>query len=416
MKILQLFSLLLAAICINSEQRRYDGYKLYNIYPLTKSQTEFVVGLSDDVELDFWYEGADRFDIMVPPMKQEGFQIQLTSHDIRFEVAEDNIQSLIDMEKQQMLERNVEAGRAVDYNNWNTYENIMAELDVLASRCRSPTLCAVETVGNSLQGRAIKALRMWRTGTNRRTVWVDATIHAREWLATSTHLLFMKHMVDDVNDASVQEFIGRYDFYFIPVMNPDGYSYSHTNERLWRKNRRPNSGSTCIGVDLNRNYAEMWGNAGAATNPCSETYRGASAGSEPETAVIQAALRSRGPNLLFSMHIHTYGQLWLIPWGSVTSSGSCNIATDHNQMMVVANAGANAVAATYGTSWSRGNSCATIYPASGITMDYSKRLGGVFFTVTPELRGNNFVVNVNQIPLAYNETWNGLAATIRALS
>jgi carboxypeptidase A2 len=314
-----------------------------------------------------------------------------------------------------MAEWKAEPGMAVDYNNWNTYQQIMDELDLLAARCRSPTNCAVETVGNSLQGRAIKALRMWRTGTNRRTVWVDATIHAREWLATSTHLLFMKHMVDDVNDATVADFINRFDFYFIPVMNPDGYSYSHTNERLWRKNRRTNSGSTCIGVDLNRNYAQMWGNAGAATNPCSETYRGASAGSEPETAVIQAALRSRGPSLLFSMHIHTYGQLWLIPWGSVTSSGACNIASDHNAMMVIANAGANAVQATYGTSWSRGNSCATIYPASGLTMDYSKGVAGVFFTVTPELRGNNFVVNTNQINPAYLETWNGLAATVRAL-
>jgi len=160
----------------------------------------------------------------------------------------------------------------------------------------------------------------------------------------------------------------------------------------------------------------MYGNAGTSTNPCSETYRGTGAASEPETRVIEAALRNRGSSLLFSMHIHTYGQLWLIPWGSVTTGSNCNIASDHAAMMVHANAGANAVQATYGTSWARGNSCATIYPASGITMDYSKGVAGVSYIVTPELRGGNFVVNINQIPLSYNEMWNGLAATIRSLA
>lgn len=27
------------------------------------------------------------------------------------------------------------------------------------------------------------------------------------------------------------------DFYIMPVLNPDGYEHSHTNDRLWRKTR-----------------------------------------------------------------------------------------------------------------------------------------------------------------------------------
>ena len=46
------------------------------------------------------------------------------------------------------------------------------------------------------------------------------------------------------------------------------YEYSHTNYRLWRKNRRINSGNSCKGVDLNRNWGYQWGGAGASTNPC----------------------------------------------------------------------------------------------------------------------------------------------------
>lgn len=41
--------------------------------------------------------------------------------------------------------------------------------------------------------------------------------------------------------------------YILPVMNPDGYEYSHTKDRMWRKNRAWHGGQ-CVGVDLNRNF------------------------------------------------------------------------------------------------------------------------------------------------------------------
>lgn len=85
-------------------------------------------------------------------------------------------------------------------------------------------------------------------------------------------------------------------------------------------------------------------------------------------------------------------------------------------MLVVANAAADAVQRTFNTNtWARGNSCATIYPASGITMDFSKANAGVKYTYTPELRGNNFVIAATQIEPSYQEVWNGIVATINTL-
>jgi carboxypeptidase A2 len=201
----------------------------------------------------------------------------------------------------------------------------------------------------------------------------------------------------------------------IPVANPDGYVYTQT-ERLWRKSRNVNAASSCRGVDLNRNYDQMWRNAGTSTNTCSDTYGGPTAASEPETQAIQNALVERGSNLIVSIHFHTYGHLWLMPWGSVTSSGACNYADDDAEMLVVANAAADAVQSTYNqATWERGNSCATIYPASGITMDYSKGVAGVKYTFTPELRGNSFIVDSSQIQPSFVEVWNGVLATIRTI-
>ena len=86
--------------------------------------------------------------------------------------------------------------------------------------------------------------------------------------------------------------------------------YTWNGDRLWRKNRRVNPGSSCMGVDINRNYNDHWGGVscvnapftplslahfslslsltslcqiGSSNSACSEAYRGESAASEPET-------------------------------------------------------------------------------------------------------------------------------------
>ena len=75
--------------------------------------------------------------------------------------------------------------------------------------------------------------------------------------------------------------------------------------------------------------------SGAATTACSETFRGPSAGSEVETQNTQAALRQYGPDLFFFVIFHTYGSLWLIPWGSTTTVNGniCKYANDNAEMV-----------------------------------------------------------------------------------
>ena len=66
-------------------------------------------------------------------------------------------------------------------------------------------------------------------------------------------------------------------FTLSPSANPDGYEYSINQDRYWRKNRAPNSGSSCYGTDLNRNWAFHWGETGVSFDPCSEIYCGGAA-------------------------------------------------------------------------------------------------------------------------------------------
>jgi len=86
------------------------------------------------------------------------------------------------------------------------------------------------------------------------------------------------------------------DYYILPVVNPDGYEYSFTSERLWRKNRRKVSSVNCSGVDLNRNFGYRWGGKGTSRNVCHDTYSGTGPFSEPETDAIRNFFETSAAN------------------------------------------------------------------------------------------------------------------------
>jgi len=90
----------------------------------------------------------------------------------------------------------------------------------------------------------------------------------------------------------------------------------------------------CLGISVYYCSASAEGVNG--TEPCSRFYQGPSPASELETKAIQAEAVRLGPTLLTSIHMHTYGQLWLIPWGASHPNQSCIIAADHDEMVTSA--------------------------------------------------------------------------------
>lgn len=78
-----------------------------------------------------------------------------------------------------------------------------------------------------------------------------------------------------VNNPVENALLDDVDFYFLSVINPDGYSFTHESNRMWRKTRSQN-GANCFGVDANRNFDFAWGTcAGCSSGVCtSETFRG----------------------------------------------------------------------------------------------------------------------------------------------
>jgi len=228
----------------------------------------------------------------------------------------------------------------------------------------------------------------------------------------------MNKVVNDYGvDSEVTDMLDKHDMHFLPVMNPDGYQYTFTNERLWRKNRATNAGSSCRGTDLNRNYDWKWGMEGVSNLPCSDLYCGASGGSELETQAVQNEGERLAGTLDAWITFHSYGNMWMHPWGNTINHAgqTCERADDHAEMFALAEITADAIQATFNTRWARGTSCEVIYETTGGTDDYMKGAHGVKHAICPELRGNGFIVNQNQIRPSFEEIWNGLVAMFAEL-
>ena len=120
-------------------------------------------------------------------------------------------------------------------------------------------------------------------------------------------------------------------FHIIPVVNPDGFAFSHSNSRYWRKNRRPHSDPLCIGVDLNRNFPFHWKEVGGDTYACSEAYVGPSACSEPECQALKKFMDGHKDEIDTYITMHSYGQVRTSFFNTYTAQVSflwiCHVGT-----------------------------------------------------------------------------------------
>jgi murein tripeptide amidase MpaA len=213
-----------------------------------------------------------------------------------------------------------QAAQPIDFTTWHTPSQIDQILTDFVTTY--PSLCALSSIGTSVEGRQIKALKISNNPAvndpSKGDVVIMATHHAREWLSTETALYIAEQLLTRyTTDAQIQADVNQLQIWIIPVVNPDGFAHTQTADRYWRKNRRDNGDGT-FGVDLNRNYGYQWGLAsGSSPFTSDDTYRGTGPFSEPEVAAIRDFLQTR-TNLKTILTYHSYSELFLRPWAYTT--------------------------------------------------------------------------------------------------
>ena len=109
-------------------------------------------------------------------------------------------------------------------------------------------------IGTTHEGRPINMLSLsLKDGKEKAAIWLDCGIHAREWISPA----FCIYAIDQIV-RHPKELLSMYDFYIVPVVNPDGYAHTWLSNddvrcdsgrletgdfcRLWRMNRQPSKG------------------------------------------------------------------------------------------------------------------------------------------------------------------------------
>ncbi|ESN98860.1 hypothetical protein HELRODRAFT_188933 [Helobdella robusta] len=386
-------------------------HQLLHIYPENDVHLTFLESLRN--KYDVWYAASDRYDILLPLPQVQSLQIELQDAGLTSKIFIEDINKIIDDERERLRVK----APGFDYEDFNNLTMCNQELDKIAAKCIPGFVCTIDSIGDSTEKRPIKRLKISRRDSKRKIVWLDATTHAREWLTTATLFKIVKHMQDNYNgDSLVKSLLDKYDWHFIPIVNPDGYDFTWTQNRMWRKNRRMNMKPRCPGVDLNRNADNAWGTTGSGEDECSEIYRGPKVASEPETQALKRQYNLLGQNVLEVINIHAYGQYWMTSYGHVNPvTKKCYEAPDEKETVRIANAAADAIQEVFNTTWKRGPTCTTMYIASGLLIDDAKDRSGIRYTAVPEVRGNGFVVPPSEITPSFKEIWAGVTASIKAI-
>nr|ATU82441.1 venom M14 protease [Lethocerus distinctifemur] len=267
----------------------------------------------------------------------------------------------------------------ISFHRYNTQEEIVEYVEYL-SRVH-PHLASSETIGYTAEGRPIQALRVSSDPSAMKpAILIDAGIHAREWVAPAVALYLMYQLVE--NYRNNKALVDKLDWYVIPLLNPDGYAYSMTEDRFWRKNRANTTDPRCKGVDLNRNFDVYFGGLGTSDYPCDETYVGTGPFSEPESRALRDyALRHKNRIQLY-ITLHSYGQYFLYPWGF----GDV-LPKDWQDLDKLARVAEKALSSVYGTRYQVGSSTRILGPAAGGSDDWMKARAGVKYSYTIELPG-----------------------------
>ncbi|XP_036776209.2 carboxypeptidase O [Manis pentadactyla] len=244
----------------------------------------------------------------------------------------------------------------------------------------------------------------------KKIIWMDCGIHAREWIAPAFCQWFVKEILQNYRDnPRIRRFLRNLDFYVLPVLNIDGYIYSWTTDRLWRKSRSSHNNGTCFGTDLNRNFNASWCSIGASKNCSDLTFCGAGPASEPETKAVSSFIESKKENIACFLTMHSYGQLILLPYGYTENKPS-----NHEELIQVGQKAANALKEKHGTNYRVGSSADILYASSGSSRDWARDIG-IPFSYTFELRDSGtygFVLPEAQIQDTCEET---MAAVLSVL-
>nr|XP_039268546.1 carboxypeptidase B-like [Styela clava] len=314
-----------------------------------------------------------------------------------------------------------------DSFNYFVYHTVDEIDEWITSFTKDNSIASVVTIGSgkSYEGRNMRGLKI-STGSDRPAFVINCGIHAREWITPATCLYTANKLMNEYNmNMTITHLMNGVDFYLIPSSNPDGYAYTWSNDRMWRKTRsKSDMCDTCIGVDPNRNWDFHWGGMNSCVG-----YKRKSLKQhvidvrdrfiyEDSFSVVKSLKSSRQQietknqrdfvesieNVRAYIDVHSYSQTWMYPYGYTKSP-----APDAAILEKIGRDSVSAISSVDSHVFQTGSISDVVYVASGSTADffYSK---GIKCSWGAELRDTGkygFILPEDQIGKGAEEAFQG---------
>ncbi|KAF5005055.1 hypothetical protein FDECE_8471 [Fusarium decemcellulare] len=403
----------LASLSLANALVSYDGWKVVRVD--TRNDVGLVRSRLASINYDEWSQEDSYLDIAIPGNQiltfgTLGLDSYVLHEDLGRSIAAESA-------PRQLWKR--QADDLSWFDSYHSYEDHKAYFESLHETF--PDNSEIVSTGTSYEGRDIWGIHFWGAdGPGKPAVLWHGTVHAREWIAAPVIEYLTLQLIQGYgSNGNITKFVDDYDFWVFPFVNPDGFVYTQTTERLWRKNRQPNpSNATCVGRDLNRNWPHKWdaNDQGASKDPCSNTYRGEKPNDAPEIQGLRKLVDKLGKTSGIKLYIdwHSYSQYLLAPVGY-----SCTKYVDNlGQHINLASRASKAIRAVEGVQYTFGPSCTVLYPSTGYSIDYVYEVAKADWAYLIELRdtGNyGFVLPPEQIIGTAKEQWAGIQVVLSLL-
>lgn len=260
---------------------------------------------------------------------------------------------------------------------YHTYTEAIEAMDALVAA--HPDLIGPKfSIGQTTEGREIWVYKISDNPAldeDEPEIFFNAYIHSREVITFEIVYALAQELLGGYgSDPEMTARVDGTEIFILPVVNPDGVEYNALTDPngggLWRKNRRVNAGGS-FGVDLNRNFGFNWGydNGGSSPSPSSDTYRGPSAFSEPETQAVRDFVLSRDCSLVVNYHSYSNLEVFAHEFDNVH-------APDYDEHLALARARRATSGYGAGSTWE------ILYPVNGGANDWVYAEGAAFSILT----------------------------------
>ncbi len=263
------------------------------------------------------------------------------------------------------------------YKNPTEMETLVQEF-----HAEYPDITALISIGTTEEGRTMRAIKISDNPSvdeDEPVVLFNAQHHAREVMTPEIMLDAIEYLCSHYgSDPRVTHWIDTLEIWIVPMVNLDGVNYVFTQDDYWRKDRHsPPPGSSCYGIDPNRNYESFWGTCdGSSGDPCDDLYRGTLPGQAQCVTNMMNFASTIKP--VFDISFHTYSELVLYPYGctGVFTPENELISDVGRQMAALIETDDGTMGYSPGTSWE------LLYATDGGDIDwYYAELGTFAFVI-----------------------------------